>query len=336
MRVIAGKYKGRRINSPLDNSVRPTTDKIKESLFSILREDTEGAVVIDLFAGTGGLGIEALSRGAEKAYFCDSDGRSIGLLKSNLSFCKPNEYEIMKCDYSDCIARLAARGVKADIIICDPPYAKKLGDRILSEIKSADILKKGGVITVERASDDESLSEKEFFKESVHKYGNITVETFRNYDKVAITGTFDPFTKGHEYLVKAALERFNAVYVVMLVNEKKKTEFSIDKRLRLAEIALRPYKKRVKVEFYDGFAIDYCNLRGIRYIIRGIRSPSDTAYEREMAKYNFEHGNVETLFVAAENPELSSSLVRERINSSGELDGLVSESIEGYLKKEEV
>ncbi len=332
MRVIAGKYKGRRINPPLDNSIRPTTDKIKESLFSILRDDTEDAVVIDLFAGTGGLGIEALSRGAKKVYFCDIDGRSIALLKSNLTFCPSSEYEIIKGDFSDCVRRLAARGVKADIIICDPPYDKKLGNTILSEIKSADILKKGGAITVERATDDEKLSEREFFNESVHKYGNITVEVFRNWQTAAVTGTFDPFTKGHEYLVGTALKQFDAVYVVMLVNENKVARYSVEKRLKMAEIALRPFKKRVKVEFYDGMAIDYCKDKGIRYIIRGIRTPSDTEYEREMAEYNFNHGGVETVFVAAKDSYLSSSLVRERIDGELPVDGLVDENIENYLK----
>lgn len=333
MRVIAGKYKGRKINPPVDNTIRPTTDKIKEALFGILQNETEGAVVIDLFAGTGSLGIEALSRGAKKVYFCDIDSHSIGLLKSNLSFCDKSEYEILKGDFSDCLRRLSMRGIKADIILCDPPYKFKLGDKILNIVKETQILSRGGTVTVERAEGDGVLNEAEFFLESTRKYGNISIDIFKNYTKAAVTGTFDPFTNGHKFLVEEGLKQFDAVYVAILINENKTAEYSAEKRIKIIETALRQYKRRIKVEFYDGFAADYCVQRGIKYIIRGIRTPKDAEYEREMAEYNFSRGGVETLFIPAERPEISSTAVKEKLKSDEDIGGMVDNDIIKMLVK---
>ena len=210
-----------------------------------------------------------------------------------------------------------------------------MGEKILEEVAASELLKRGGVLTLERAVDDGVTEEREFYLESTRKYGNISIDVFRNYTKAAVTGTFDPFTKGHEYLVNEALKQFDAVYVAMLVNENKSAKFSVEKRLKIAEVALRPFKKRVKVEFYGGFAVDYCKEKGIKYIIRGIRTPEDTAYEREMADYNFAHGGVETLFIDAESPQITSTAVRERLRDGLPVDGMVDENIKSYLDKEE-
>ena len=92
MRIIAGDYKGRRLQSPQDYSIRPTTDKVKEALFSILMEKIWGSRVLDLFAGTGNLGIEALSRGAETCVFADSSRESLRLIRENIAHCKAEEF----------------------------------------------------------------------------------------------------------------------------------------------------------------------------------------------------------------------------------------------------
>ena len=88
MRIIAGDYKGRRLTSPADNRVRPTTDKVKEAIFSILTNEIYGSYVLDLFAGSGNLGLEALSRGAEHCWFGDSSRDSIKLIRENVLYCK--------------------------------------------------------------------------------------------------------------------------------------------------------------------------------------------------------------------------------------------------------
>ena len=88
MRIIAGEYKGRRLTSPADDRVRPTTDKAKEAIFSILTNEIYGSYVLDLFAGSGNLGLEALSRGAEHCWFADSSRDSLKLIRGNISYCK--------------------------------------------------------------------------------------------------------------------------------------------------------------------------------------------------------------------------------------------------------
>ncbi|MBR1746715.1 MAG: 16S rRNA (guanine(966)-N(2))-methyltransferase RsmD [Clostridia bacterium] len=314
MRVIAGKYRGRRLLSPEGNDVRPTTDKIKEALYNVLQSEIEGAVVIDLFCGSGGLGIEALSRGAKKVYFCDVDHRSVSLTKTNLSFVPSSDYELIKGDYADCLRRLACRGVKADIILCDPPYKLKKGGEILTEIVRTGILTEGGTVTVERATDDGPVEEGELFPTDTKRYSNTSIDIFKRYEKVAVTGTFDPFTLGHKYLVEQGLERFDAVYVVLLKNPDKEETFSLEARKKIAELSLKEYKRRVKVDFYDGLTVDYCKKHGIRYIIRGVRDEKDEAYEREMADWNKSHGDVETILVPAADPTVSSTAVRRRLD----------------------
>ena len=333
MRVIAGKYRGRRLNSPIGDDVRPTTDKIKEALFNILQGDIEGATVIDLFAGTGGLGIEALSRGAKKVYFCDIDNRSIALLKSNLTFVDKTEYEIIKGDFADCIRRLSLRGVKADIIICDPPYRLKKGAELLKIIKDSDIMAKDGVVTIERATDDGILEDKEFFLYDTKRYGNTSIDVFRNYEKCAVTGTFDPFTKGHESLVQYGLDNFGAVYVVILINPDKDALFTVEERKKIIEASTKSHKKLIRVDFYDGFAVDYCAKHGIKFIIRGVRDDADAKYEKEMADYNFEHGGIETILIKSDMPDVSSTAVRERLLKNEDITGYVETEALPFIKK---
>lgn len=334
MRVIAGKYKGRRIISPQNNDIRPTTDKMKETLFNILQSETEGAVVIDLFGGTGGLGIEALSRGAKKVYFCDIDNKALALIRQNTSFCERTEYEIIKGDYADSLRRLALRGIKADIIICDPPYRFREGERILKKIKEYDILAEGGIITIERATEDGALPDREFFLESSRSYGSISLDLFKNVKKVAVTGTFDPFTLGHKHLVEEGLKKFGAVYVAVLNNERKTPLISVENRIKIIDVSLREYKKRIKIEYFDGFAIDYCQQKGISYIIRGIRDDDDIDYEKEMADYNLRNGGVETIFVEAKDKGIKSTVVKERLARGETLSGYVCEDAIKYVRED--
>lgn len=335
MRVIAGKYRGRKINPPKDNSVRPTSDKIKEALFDVLQNEVSDAVVIDLFAGTGALGIEALSRGAKKVYFCDKDARSIALLQSNLTFVEKGSYEILKGDYADILNRLSARGVKADLMLCDPPFADKEGGNILSVAAKCEIMAENGLITVERHSYDGEIAENIFFPEQTKRYGNVSLDFFRNCTKCALTGTFDPFTNGHSFLAEEALKQFGALYVLVLVNEAKTVTYSAEKRIKMIQTVLKKYRKRVKIVFYDGYAADYCKEHGIKYIIRGVRNEKDLAYEREMADYNFRRGGTETLFIPAVRPEISSTAVKEKLFKGEEVGDFVAEELLPMLAKEE-
>lgn len=136
MRVIAGSFKGRRLVCPKGKDVRPTTDKVKEAMFGALQFDLPGAKVLDAFSGTGALGIEALSRGAEHADFVEKDPDSLRALKENLSAVSPESYTLFKGDIFKLIPRLG----KYDIVLLDPPYDAGYYTKFLESADESGIL----------------------------------------------------------------------------------------------------------------------------------------------------------------------------------------------------
>ncbi len=144
MRVITGTARGRRLKTPENYDIRPTTDNVKESLFNILQFDIEGRRVLDLFAGTGQLGIECLSRGAESVTFVDADRKAIQIVKENLKTCGLNGTVLQ----SDALSFLARCGT-FDLVFVDPPYDSGLYGPVLERINSVDILSDGGIIICE-------------------------------------------------------------------------------------------------------------------------------------------------------------------------------------------
>ena len=150
MRVITGTARGRRLKELQGMETRPTTDKVKESLFSIIQFDIEGRRVLDLFAGTGQLGIEALSRGAAEAVFVDRRPDAVRLVQENLALCGFTDRARVKS--GDALAYLKS-GEKFDLIFLDPPYAADLLEQDLTAIASFDICREHGIIVAESAAD---------------------------------------------------------------------------------------------------------------------------------------------------------------------------------------
>ena len=148
MRVITGTARGRRLATPSNNDIRPTTDNVKESIFNIIQFDVEGRKVLDLFAGTGQLGIECLSRGAESAVFVDQSREAVKLVRDNLKTCGLNGTVIQM----DSLSFLKSCG-KFDLIFVDPPYDSPVYDEVLKTINLVDILSDGGIIICETARD---------------------------------------------------------------------------------------------------------------------------------------------------------------------------------------
>lgn len=155
MRIIAGKYKGRVLSSFKGKDIRPTSDKAREALFSILQDKIGDAIVLDLFAGTGAVGIEALSRGANKAVFCDNSKESIALINKNCQTVNcENQAEIYFTPALFMLNRLISAKRKFDVIFLDPPYNTKYGEEALDIIAKNKLLKEGGVIILEKPSTD--------------------------------------------------------------------------------------------------------------------------------------------------------------------------------------
>ena len=169
MRVITGTARGRKLKTPENYDIRPTTDNVKESVFNIIQFDIEGRRVLDLFAGTGQLGIECLSRGAESAVFVDKDRAAIQIVKENLKLCGLKGTVVQE----DALSFLRHCG-RFDIIFVDPPYDSNLYESVLETVKLVDILSEGGIILCE-ARRDRALPEMTapYRKRKEYVYGKV-------------------------------------------------------------------------------------------------------------------------------------------------------------------
>ncbi|MCX5688162.1 MAG: 16S rRNA (guanine(966)-N(2))-methyltransferase RsmD [Candidatus Omnitrophica bacterium] len=180
MRIIAGDYKGRIIEMP--SVIRPTSDKVRKSLFEILKNRIEGAVFLDLYCGSGAIGIEALSRGAKKAVFIDNSHNCVSVLKRNLDKIGISQslYDIYIKDCIDGIGVLQKPGCSFDIVFFDPPYYTDLAKNTLIGLSSCDILTPNALIIAE-VFKKEGLPEElgDFRKIRSSKYGDTLLEFFR-------------------------------------------------------------------------------------------------------------------------------------------------------------
>lgn len=179
MRVISGISKGHKLKSPKGQNTRPTEDRIKESLFNILGSLKEDAVVLDLFAGSGAIGIEFLSRGANKVYFVDSSYDSIITVKENLKHTNFLEHStVYKKDSISVVSFLKEKDLRFDYIYIDPPFEKHdLLFKVLDHIYRYQILHEDGIIMIEH---EKKL---ELDKATI----NFEKTDFRNYGSKAIT-----------------------------------------------------------------------------------------------------------------------------------------------------
>jgi 16S rRNA (guanine966-N2)-methyltransferase len=156
MRVISGIRKGKQLKAVPGFNTRPTTDKVKEAIFNMIGPYFDGGMGLDLFAGSGGLGIEGLSRGLDKVIFIDQDAKAIHTVRTNLEICSFLEQaEIYKNDSIRALQILGKRELKFDVIWMDPPYKKKLLDNLLVTVQNKGLLKEDGVIVYEHDANDE-------------------------------------------------------------------------------------------------------------------------------------------------------------------------------------
>jgi 16S rRNA (guanine(966)-N(2))-methyltransferase RsmD len=151
MRVIAGQYKSRKLVAPPGSETRPTADRLRETLFNIVSASVTGSVWLDLFAGTGAIGIEAISRGARMAYFVESSKRAIRVIRANLAFLKIEEgFEIIEREAATALRMLDSQAVSCDFCYLDPPY-RKMGDyeQVLGFLSQSRLLGAGSLAIAE-------------------------------------------------------------------------------------------------------------------------------------------------------------------------------------------
>lgn len=150
MKVISGKLKGRKIIGYDIFGTRPTMDRVKESVFSMIQNNLSKAIVLDLFAGSGNLGIEALSNGAEKTYFNDKNIKCIKAIKDNLLNMNIMDNSVLlNMDYLEALNYLSKKNIKFDLVFLDPPYKEKIMEKILDIMIKKDLLKSNGLVICE-------------------------------------------------------------------------------------------------------------------------------------------------------------------------------------------
>ncbi len=177
MRITGGQSKGRVLTSPTGMSIRPTTDRVREAVFNIIGQDLSGLKVLDLFAGTGVLGLEALSRGARHVVFIDKSQQAIKLIKKNLATCKfQNSGTVLKNDLKKGLPASHLKQQDFDLVFLDPPYRKDLITPLLKKISTANILSHDSCVVAE-------LSKNEILPKTI---GNLKMTDTRLYGDTRI------------------------------------------------------------------------------------------------------------------------------------------------------
>ncbi len=176
MRVISGKYKGKKLIGFDIDGTRPTMDRIKESLFGMIQNNLRDSVVLDLFAGSGSLGIEAISNGANMCYFVDKEQELIKIIKQNIS--NMNEkINLLKSDYSSALKQFKSDNIKFDIVFLDPPYKMNLINDCLNKIYEYKLLNENGIIVCEY--ENESVNNDNFELLKYKKYGSKKISIYK-------------------------------------------------------------------------------------------------------------------------------------------------------------
>jgi 16S rRNA (guanine966-N2)-methyltransferase len=189
MRVIAGIARGRRLKAPPGDTTRPVTDMIKEALFNVWGQQVQGAAFLDLFAGSGSMGIEALSRGAQTVIFVDNNARAVAVIKDNLQNCHISEgFEVYRNDVFRAIDILQNRGAKFDIIYVDPPFTNEvIFDKVIKILDEAQILEQNGIMvirTYKKKTLPVSLSNLSQYRKN--DYGESVLHYYRSNEEVRL------------------------------------------------------------------------------------------------------------------------------------------------------
>jgi pantetheine-phosphate adenylyltransferase len=330
VRVIAGTARGTRL-APVPRGVRPTSDRVRESVFNALGQFFEGDV-LDLYAGTGSLGIEALSRGCDRAAFVEKDRRALATIRENLRRTRlQDRAEVVAGDVGRVLDRMLTDGRQFNLIFADPPYriaATEVGG-VLSRLGA--LLAPGGRVVLESGEAPAAGTQGE--KGVTRRYGGTYVTILERSEITMIVavcpGSFDPVTAGHLDIIRRASKIFDHVVIAVGANMRKKPVLPAVERARLIEKVTADIEN-VSVELMDGLLVDFARERGAQVIVKGLRAVSDFESEFEQAQLNRTmYPELETVFIMAssEHSFLSSSAVREIASFGGDVRGLVPDGI---------
>jgi pantetheine-phosphate adenylyltransferase/16S rRNA (guanine(966)-N(2))-methyltransferase RsmD len=337
VRIIAGSARGIRL-APVPDGVRPTSDRVREAIFNALGQFFDGGEVLDLYAGTGALGIEALSRGCEKTTFVEKNGQAVRVIRENLTRAGlAGKGKVLRGDVTEVVERLVSARRKFHLIFADPPY--RIPPREIGCVleRLATLLAPGGRVVVE--SSDPPAETISNMKGVSRRYGGTVVTFFERTEttmNIAICpGSFDPVTVGHLDIIRRASELYDHVVVAVGANLKKKPRLSADERARLIE-KVTGGLENVSVEVAGGLLVNFAREQGARVVVKGLRAGSDFESEFQQAQLNrMLYPEFETVFImaAAEHSFLSSSAVREIASYGGDVRGLVPDEIQEIVQR---
>ncbi len=344
LRITGGTLARRRIAVPPaadQGLVRPTSDKTREALFAALG-DLDGSVVLDLYAGSGALGIEALSRGAARCTFVERDRRTAAIIRANLDALGiAQRAQIVVGDATKHVAR--AEPATFDLVLADPPYQVDVDEALVAAVAQA--LAPGGRFVLERdkRSPDPPAAGLSILRSK--DYGGTRVVVFQKgaapvaedaMPKAAIyPGSFDPLTNGHIDIVERGLHMFDRVVLAIANNPSKNHLFSFDERMTMAKETLG-HHKGIEFDTFDGLLVDYAKKKKISTLLRGLRALSDFEYEFQLAIMNRKLApEIDTVFMMTSDESfyLSSRLVREVASFGADVRGMVPLPVYEALRK---
>ena len=280
MRVIAGTAGGVRL-APVPKGVRPTGDRVREAVFNSLGQFFDGGDVLDLYAGTGALGIEALSRGCGRAVFVEKDRAARGTISENLRKTGfAGRAEVVAGDVGREVARLANGGRRFDLIFADPPY--RIGRSEVGGIlgRLGALLVPGGRVVIEGG---EAPPEDGFGRKgSTRRYGGTFVTVLERSElttRVAVCpGSFDPVTSGHLDIIRRAARIFDHIVVAVGANTRKTPRLSAIERAGLIEKVTADIDN-VSVDVMEGLLVNFAKEQGAGAIVKGLRAGSSLRFD---------------------------------------------------------
>jgi len=345
MRIIAGRWRGRPIAAPEGRDTRPTSDRVREAIFSTLYSlsgELVGRHVLDLYAGSGALGLEALSRGAASTIFVDSDRRAISAIASNVRAmgAADSDAQVIRARIDSGLAE-RLRSVRVSLLLADPPYRIEPSEfsRVLQQLQG--VLERGAVVVYEHSAAAEAFWPAGFAPRLVRRYGDTTV-SFAVYEgagthvnRAICPGTFDPVTNGHIDVIERASALFDEIIVAVALSPDKGGGplFAVDERVALIEAAVAGLTN-VRVQPFDGLLVECAQEMDAKVIIKGLRAVTDFEREFQMAQLNYRlDSDVETMFIMSipEYAYLSSSAVKEIARHGGSVKGLVPDTVREAL-----
>ena len=332
MRVITGSARGMALKAPKGMDTRPTMDQVKEGIFSAIQFEVEGRRVLDLFAGSGQMGIEALSRGAKSAVFVDSRDDACKVVRENLAKTRLEGLgKVVRLDY---LSYLHSCRETFDLIFLDPPYAEVFLENSLKTISQIDILSDSGIIITERPFGKELPAiVPGLVRYRDYRYGRNDLSQ-RNpaggsMSKAIYPGSFDPVTNGHLNIIERAAKTFDELIVCVMINAEKHPVFSSEERVELIRRVTK-HIPNVTVTQSSGLLAEFAREQNCGVVVKGLRALSDFEHEFQMALINHKlNPSLDTMFLTTEHQfmYLSSSIVKEMAHYGADLHGFVPDAI---------